>query len=251
MTEKLDILRKEYKKLNDINLDLTEQPEIQQIHPSSLLAHLGLRTLGQQENPGENNIVRGIFNAETLLAYYDIGKNYYMNRQEKTGVIIDYSGTTPQRIVSVFGNYPMGGDFRTQLEPPNRNADGFPIIDIVPNDFPVNKGDMYLIVKGIDLDMESLTEGKMVITYIPIGGDIEDEVSVTMTAIAKETTSDDGTKVIALMTTLNNTENNIAKREDVRAKISEKKKGKNNHQFGKSISKDHKNALRNSVSGIS
>lgn len=42
-------------------------------------------------------------------------------------------------------------------------------------------------------------------------------------------------------------ENNIAKREDVRAKISEKKKGKNHHQFGKSISKDHKNALRNSV----
>lgn len=39
-------------------------------------------------------------------------------------------------------------------------------------------------------------------------------------------------------------ENNIAKREDVRKKISEKKKGENHHQYGKPISEDHKKALR-------
>ena len=32
---------------NGIDWNLTEQPEIQQIHPSSLLAHLGLRSLEQ------------------------------------------------------------------------------------------------------------------------------------------------------------------------------------------------------------
>ena len=63
---------------NGIDWNLTEQPEIQQIHPSSLLAHLGLRSLGQHVNgySEENPNVRGIFNAETMLAYYDIGKNY-------------------------------------------------------------------------------------------------------------------------------------------------------------------------------
>ena len=35
-------------------------------------------------------------------------------------------------------------------------------------------------------------------------------------------------------------DNNIAKRDDVRKKLSEKKSGKNHHQYGKSISKDHK-----------
>ena len=38
-------------------------------------------------------------------------------------------------------------------------------------------------------------------------------------------------------------ENNIAKRPDVRKKISEKKKGSNHHQFGKPISDEHKNKL--------
>lgn len=38
-------------------------------------------------------------------------------------------------------------------------------------------------------------------------------------------------------------DNNIAKREDVRKKISDKKKGEKHHQFGKPISEDHKYKL--------
>ena len=79
---------------NGIDWNLTEQPEIQQIHPSSLLAHLGLRSLGQYVDgySDKNPKVRGIFNSETMLAYYDIGKNYYANRQEKVLKYIDYTG---------------------------------------------------------------------------------------------------------------------------------------------------------------
>jgi len=38
-------------------------------------------------------------------------------------------------------------------------------------------------------------------------------------------------------------ENNIAKKPEVRKKISEKKRGKNHHQYGKPISEDHKEKL--------
>jgi hypothetical protein len=41
-------------------------------------------------------------------------------------------------------------------------------------------------------------------------------------------------------------ENNIAKRDDVRKKLSEKKKGENHHQYGKTISEDHKKKLHDS-----
>ena len=39
-------------------------------------------------------------------------------------------------------------------------------------------------------------------------------------------------------------DNNIAKRADVRAKISEKKKGEKHHFFGKTLTEDHKTALK-------
>ena len=58
---------------NGSDWNLTEQAEIQQIHPSSLLAHLGLRSLGQHVDgySEKNPNVRGIFNAETMSAYRD------------------------------------------------------------------------------------------------------------------------------------------------------------------------------------
>ena len=94
---------------NGIDWELTEQVEIQQIHPSSLLAHLGVRTLGQHINGygHENPNVRGIFNAETLLGYYDIGKNYYSNRQEKVLWMINY-GTHANQEKKVTFRYQFG-----------------------------------------------------------------------------------------------------------------------------------------------
>lgn len=51
-----------------------------EVHPSSLPAYLGVKSLTRREN--ENNICT-IPNAVPFLAYYDIFKNYYANKQEE------------------------------------------------------------------------------------------------------------------------------------------------------------------------
>lgn len=68
------------------DLDFTaESINSQQISQSSLLAYLGIRGLGK---PVEANTYREL-NAMPLLAYWDIYKNYYANKQEEVGAVID------------------------------------------------------------------------------------------------------------------------------------------------------------------
>jgi len=55
------------------------------INPSSLLAYLGIRGIGSH---GEGEIIVRNFNAVPILAYWDIYKNYYANKQEKIGAFI-------------------------------------------------------------------------------------------------------------------------------------------------------------------
>lgn len=57
-----------------------------QINPSSLLAYLGIRGLGHNGN--ENTRVKRSFQALDTLMYYDIGKNYYCNKQEQKAFVI-------------------------------------------------------------------------------------------------------------------------------------------------------------------
>lgn len=64
--------------------------DIQQINPSSLIAYLGIRGLGQAKTNPENPVTREK-NAIPYLAYYDIYKNYYANKQEEIGAYINYS----------------------------------------------------------------------------------------------------------------------------------------------------------------
>lgn len=56
-----------------------------QVNPSSLPAYLGIRGLGI--NNTEENATR-LFNAIPLLAYWEIYKNYYANKQEEIGAVI-------------------------------------------------------------------------------------------------------------------------------------------------------------------
>lgn len=65
-------------KIIDINAE--EPVEFQQINQSSLLAYLGMRGLGSTEARD--------FNANSYLAYFDIFKNYYANKQEENAYII-------------------------------------------------------------------------------------------------------------------------------------------------------------------
>ena len=54
-----------------------------QINPSSILSYLGLRGVGKTSTTTTRD-----FNAIPLLAYWEIYKNYYSNKQEKKGAVI-------------------------------------------------------------------------------------------------------------------------------------------------------------------
>ena len=76
-------------KTKDIDPLLPKPIDIQQINQSSLLAYLGIRGVG---NNGKNGICERDFNAIPLIAYWDIYKNYYANKQENIGVMISSRG---------------------------------------------------------------------------------------------------------------------------------------------------------------
>lgn len=62
-----------------------------QISSSSLMAYLGVRGVGSIDSLDDNTnygIVGRDFNATALLAYWDIFKNYYANKQEKDAYVI-------------------------------------------------------------------------------------------------------------------------------------------------------------------
>lgn len=66
----------------------------QQINQSSLIAYLGTRGLGKASKDYEPSLGEVItwvrtFNAMPLLAYWDIYKNYYANKQEEIGAVIN------------------------------------------------------------------------------------------------------------------------------------------------------------------
>lgn len=67
-------------------IDQQKPVDNQQINPSSLLAYLDILGIGNGVN--ENSIARRDFNAIPILAYWDIYKNYYSNKQEKVGYVI-------------------------------------------------------------------------------------------------------------------------------------------------------------------
>ena len=61
----------------------------EQVNPSSLMKYLGISGLGKilgNANPATRD-----FNATPLLAYWDIYKNYYSNKQEEVGYFVHAS----------------------------------------------------------------------------------------------------------------------------------------------------------------
>ncbi|AXH73734.1 MAG: major capsid protein [Microviridae sp.] len=65
------------------NIDDATDRDNSQINPSSLYAYLGIRGVGA----GAGGDAR-YFNAQSLLGYWDIVKNYYANKQEEIGAYI-------------------------------------------------------------------------------------------------------------------------------------------------------------------
>lgn len=72
---------------NNIEFNSEIQPEFQQINQSCILAYLGIRGLGR----GDEGYASRYYNAIPYLAYWDIYKNYYANKQEEIGAVIHAS----------------------------------------------------------------------------------------------------------------------------------------------------------------
>lgn len=68
--------------------DYTKDIDNQQINPSSIFAYLGIRGLGQRSGQPAGTACARAFNAVPYLAYWDIYKNYYANKQEEIGAYI-------------------------------------------------------------------------------------------------------------------------------------------------------------------
>lgn len=83
-------------KLPSLNINLknrdnpTKDNQFSQINPSALLAYLGLRGWGLNENPNAEVFARK--NAVPLLTYWDIFKNYYANKQEDLAYMLSTNG---------------------------------------------------------------------------------------------------------------------------------------------------------------
>ena len=106
----------------------------EQIHPTALLRYLNIKGVGRT-SPGRDRLVTRNFNAVPLLAYYDIFKNYYANKQEENAYVIKpESEWTNQMIVTaawkkeVSMDYTGGGMFTTTLDSPyvQNNSSGYP-----------------------------------------------------------------------------------------------------------------------------
>lgn len=79
-------------------LEINKVPDNQQINPSSIFSHLNIR--GIAGGPGTGTVVRRKFNAVPYLAYWDIYKNYYANKQEGYGVVIHNPRSTSGTVAS-------------------------------------------------------------------------------------------------------------------------------------------------------
>lgn len=82
----------------------TQDLDNSQINPSSILKYLGISGIGY--NSTGNDIVRE-FNAIPLLAYWDIYKNYYANKQEKNGAVVHVDA--PPVINKTIENFGVAG----------------------------------------------------------------------------------------------------------------------------------------------
>lgn len=98
----------------------------QQMNPSSIFSYLGIRGLGKNEagvTPAGRWVQRA-FNAIPWIAYWDIYKNYYSNKQEGIGAVLHTEVTALPQVISTvsYTNPPAGS-----VSMPAGTAGNFPI----------------------------------------------------------------------------------------------------------------------------
>lgn len=69
------------------DFDIDERDDNAQINPSSIWSYLNIRGLGRKANNVKGEVMRE-FNAVPYLAYWDIFKQYYSNKQEENAYVI-------------------------------------------------------------------------------------------------------------------------------------------------------------------
>ncbi|QRV61798.1 major capsid protein [Microvirus sp.] len=80
------------------NVPVNSQPDISQVSPTSLLHYLGYKGLGIWTKSASDQITSRTvnLNAMAILAYYDIFKTYYANKQENQAFVIVPTATATQ-----------------------------------------------------------------------------------------------------------------------------------------------------------
>lgn len=85
-------------KFTTSNVPVNSQPDISQVSPTSLLHYLGYKGLGIWNTISAEKITSKTtdLNAMPILAYYDIFKTYYANKQENQAFVIVPTATATQ-----------------------------------------------------------------------------------------------------------------------------------------------------------
>lgn len=107
-----------------------------QFASDSLLSYLGLKGVGVRRNGTQIMVQSRKFNAVPILAYYDIFKNYYANKQETNAYFISYEQPYGY-LFNGFSNFTMGTNqqFKTTVNIDKNDNSIVNITCIVPNDF--------------------------------------------------------------------------------------------------------------------
>ena len=100
---------------------LNEEPQYNVLQPSSLLTYLGITAVGR--NNTENSTVLRSFNAVPVIAYFDIFKNYYANKQEENFYLMDY-GNLISNVTAMTA--PTGGTSIWSTNTPDRINQNLP-----------------------------------------------------------------------------------------------------------------------------
>lgn len=137
-----------------IDFNINTPVELQQINQSALLAYLGIRGVGKGSTP--TTMVQREFNAVPLLAYWDIYKNYYSNKQEEIGTFI-HTGTAYAWKWQKIG-YISNGNLMWQDDYPTFSVDRY-----------INDGNTLII----DVDKGSAGDDEANNILIYVTGDIE------------------------------------------------------------------------------
>ena len=158
-------------KMQALPLEEGANIENSQINPSCILKYLGISGIGNNfEIP--NNI--RYFNGISFLAYWEIYKNYYANKQEGVGAVIAGATGNPliQTVDSIFGSF---GNIEIAEAPAISNVVILPgeTIDVNYTGAKPNANEIYLITsigtKPLSELADLMQEGAGFLRYMPKG----------------------------------------------------------------------------------